>query len=252
MRRARSLGIALAGLCALGLTLSTSGLARAQAEPAPEGYIPPGRNTPLPPTATTTPPASPTGEPGAPPYVKPEPPPLWHVAAGPRMAVRLGSGPPKLPLIGYGGGVNISRALVPFGRLRFGVGFDFAYDRVFRDLPAPLIGSQELSHATFAAVAVVDGLFGRVRPFLEAGGGLSVGDYNNPDVAAGAKPDSAIEALGLIHLALGLGVRVWESFEIGLRGELNLTFSSTQLGTPPAPVFAPGLFDLALDLGWRF
>lgn len=252
MKRARSIGLALACVVALAGSLTSSRAARAQAEPAPEGYIPPGKSAPLPPTATTTPPPSATGEPGAPPYVKPEPPPLWHVAAGPRMAVRLGSGPPKLPVIGYGGGVNISRALVPFGRLRFGVGFDFAYDRIFRDLAAPLVGSQELSHATFAAVAVVDGLFGRVRPFFEAGGGLSVGDYNNPEVAAGAKAESAIEALGLIHLALGLGVRVWESFEIGLRGELNLTFSSTQLGTPPQPVFAPGLFDLALDLGFRF
>lgn len=247
--------VSCARLCALVLAIALCpALAHAQAEPAPENYVPPGRTTPLPPTSLhgETPESAPAGEPGAPPAAAPAPPPKWHIAAGPRMAVRLGDGPAKLPVIGYGGGVNLARTLLPFGRFRLGVGFDFAYDWIFRDLAAPFSGSQYVSHASFAAVGVLDGLFGRVRPFLEVGGGLSVASYADPSAPMNTPAFGTIAAVGLVHLALGLGVRVWETFEIGLRGDFNFTFSSTEVGTPPAPAFQPGLFALGLDLGFLF
>ena len=221
-------------------------LAWAQAEPAPEDYVPPYKRG-LPPERANEPEG---------PAQLPQTVPKWHIAVAPRMVVRLGDAPPGLPTIGLGGGVQVARALWPLGRtLRFGVGFDFAYDRLFHDKAAPATGTQFLSHATFAAVAIVDALVGkdgRVRPYLGVGGGLSVAAYEDPPPQAGLKGVSEVAALGLVHLTLGLGVRTWESFEIGVHGEVDFTFSDTTVGTPPKPIFQPGLFALALDLGFRF
>jgi len=61
-----------------------------------------------------------------------------------------------------------------------------------------------------------------------------------------------VAALGLVQLSLGVGVRVWGSFELGLHGEFDFTFSNVTVGDPPKPVFQPGLFALGLDLGFRF
>jgi hypothetical protein len=230
---------------AFTLTLAFTRLAHAQAEPAPEDYVPPQKRG-LPPEPG---PGSSEGLPRLPEAI-----PRWHLAVAPRMAVRLGDGPPQLPVVGLGGGVQVARALVPLGRVvRFGVGFDFAYDRVYRDERAPASGTQFLSHATFAAVGVFDALVGpgaRVRPYLALGGGLSVAAYADP--AAQPKAINEVAALGLLHAALGVGVRVWESFELGLHGEVDLTFSDTNVGDPPKPIFQPGLFALALDVGFRF
>jgi hypothetical protein len=213
----------------------------AQAEPAPESYVPPSsRQIP--------------GQPqeGGDSWRLPPEEPKWHIAIAPRLAIRLGNAPDGTPLLGLGGGVQIHRALVPLGRvLRFGVGFDFAYDRVFRSAD---VGTQQLAHATFAGVLVFDALVGpseRLRPFLAVGGGLSVGNYEDPATPThlGA---SIAEALGLVHLSLGLSARVYQSFTLGVHAEANLTFSSTTAGAPPVAVFQPGFLEVALDFGFRF
>ncbi len=222
-------------LCAL------AGLARAQAEQAPPEYVPPNR--PSGPRATP-PPTSPDAPPPPPRKVLPQDEPKWHALVAPRMVVRLGDGPAGLPVIGYGGGVAVGRALVPLGRARFGLGFRFAYDRVFADKPAPLSGTQFLSHATFGVALQIDGIYGRVRPWGSVGGGMSVAVYEEPALP-GIKGASLVGVAGLVQLALGLAVRVYESFELGLHGEFNFTFSDT-------PEFTPGLFALALDIGFRF
>lgn len=230
-------------------------LALAQAEPAPPDYVPPPPDAPAEPgTPAPSPPAEPAWpEPNGAPLPPPgEPPPKWRLAVAPRLGVLLAQGPSGLPQIGYGAGVSAARALVPLGRLRFGVGLDVAYDRFYRDKPAPDAGTQFLSHATFAAVALLDAVAGRFRPFLGVGGGLSVAAYEDPSSRGGVPSVSRVEVLGLVHLTGGLGVRVYESFELGLHGEVNLTFSNFQAGTPPRDVFQPGLFALGLDIGFRF
>ena len=226
-------------------------MAWAQAEPAPEGYVPPGHSGPIEPSAPAEPGYSPP-RPGAAPQPS-GPLPLWHISIAPRLVVRLGDGPPQMATVGYGGGVQVARSLFNLGRtgLRFGLGANFAYDRVSRDKPKPALGTQSLSHATFAAVLIVDGIFGRVRPFLGVGGGLSVAAYDDSGTAT-AKATNDVAALGLVQLSLGVGVRVYESFELGLHGEFNFTFSNDTVGDPPKPIFQPGLFALGLDLGFRF
>jgi hypothetical protein len=222
---------------ATALLLATARLAFAQAEPAPEGYVPPHRR------------GAPPVEPG--PRETPSGLPKWHISVAPHLNVLLSDGPAGLPTLGYGGGVQVTRALLPLGRGRFGVGFDFAYDRFSHALASG--GTQLDAHALFALMAIVDGIAGRVRPWLGVGGGLSVVNYENPTPTA-VNPGgiSLVGAVGLIKLALGLGVRVYEQLEVGLRADFDLTFSSQKAGTPPRDVFAPGLFSLGLDFGFRF
>jgi hypothetical protein len=206
------------------------------AEPAPPDYTPPGRTLPL---------GEEQGETG-PTFAEL---PKWHLAFGPRLAVNLGQNPQNLPGIGYGGGLQVTRALVPVGRMRFGLGFDFSYDRFEQ---ARAAGTQFLSHASFAALAVLDGIFGRVRPFLTLGGGLSVGAYENPPINITTPRESLVTVAGLVALGVGLGVRLFSVVELGLRGDFLLTFAPDTVGTPPVTVFQPGRFSATLDLGFRF
>jgi hypothetical protein len=154
--------------------------------------------------------------------------------------VRFGSAPADIPVLGYGGGVSMVRALLPFGRIfRLGVGADVAYDR----LPGP---HQFVAHATFAALAVVDAQVGpqkRVRPWLGVGGGISAAQYQLTDPNP-ARSKDIFSAAGLVRLALGFGVRVWRSFDIGLRGELDFTFGVPELTT--------SWFAASLDFGSSF
>jgi hypothetical protein len=211
----------------------------AQAEPAPPEYRPPNR--PGVPQPTRVP--------------EPErPEPKWHISVAPHLAVLLAQGPDDLPLVGYGAGVQLARALVPLGRGRFGLAADFAYDRVSHDKKTGDFssGTELVAHATFAGLLVVDGIAGRFRPWVGAGGGFSVAQYEDPRSAANPMGTSNVTVVGLVKLALGFGVRVYEGIDLGLRGDFDLTFSSATGGAPARQLFAPGLFTLGLDIGFRF
>jgi hypothetical protein len=96
-------------------------------------------------------------------------------------------------------------------------------------------------------------MFGRVRPWAGVGGGFSVADYQDPTVMGTPSPAVAIvSVVPLVTVAFGVGVRVFEGFEVGLRGDAELTFSSDAAGSPPRTLFSPGVFGLSLDLGFRF
>jgi hypothetical protein len=212
----------------------------AQAEPAPPGYVPPGH--------------------------APEPPPpsplKWHIAVDARLAVPLGARPPSLPPVGWGAGVQLTRALVDVGRMRIGVGADFAYQRVQhdKDTKIPFGATQQwLSHMTFAGLAVLDGIFDRLRPWLVLGGGLSVAQYTDPATDMSQTTVAVQSVVPLLQLALGLDVELARGVDLGLGGQFDLTFSSQAVGTPASPTaapqvqpFSPGLFSTRLELGFRF
>lgn len=200
-------------------------LARAQAEPAPPEYVPPGQREPEPP---------------------PPSPYKWHLAANARLVVPLGATPPNLASVGWGGGVQLTRALVDLGRMRFGVGGDFGYQRI------PHASDEYLSHMTFAALAVLDGIFGRVRPWITAGAGLSVAAYRKPATEAMPTAINVDAVVPLVELALGLDVEIARNVDIGVGGALDLTFSSLTVGAPPVQAFQPGLFSARLGIGFRF
>jgi hypothetical protein len=212
----------------------------AQAEPAPESYRPPHE----PGMPQPEPPSGPTREEQA-------KQPKWHIAVAPHLNFLLGDRVPDLPLLGYGGGIQVARALIPIGRARFGVGADFGYDRFQHDLKTSSFtsGTQFVAHATFAAMAVLDGIAGRVRPWLALGGGLSVANYESPATVSDPKGASLVGVAGLVKVAAGVGVEVYQGFELGLRADYDATLSSKSVnGTS---VWQPGFFSLGLDLGFR-
>lgn len=209
----------------LAALLSWPALARAQAEPAPEGYIPPGQTEPPPP-----PPAKEKN----------------HIEVTARLAVPFGTQLPGLARVGVAGGIQLSRALVDIGgRMRFGVGFDFGYLRVGSD-------TSQVANWNFAALAVLDGIFGRWRPWLAAGGGLAVGYFRQPPLDPSMPPVSVTGVLPLVQLSLGLDVEISHGVEIAAGGEFDLTFSSLVVGSPPARPFDPGMFAARLGIGFRF
>lgn len=217
-------------LLAVLLVLALPATARAQAEPAPPGYVAPGH--------------------------EPEPPPpspyKWHVAVDARLGVPLAQ-PPGVPSVGWGAGVQATRALVDFGRGRFGVGADFGYQRFQAGYDVTVPPEHPfLSHMTFAALLVLDGIFGRLRPWATLGGGLSVARFvqGNPDDPQ--RPFDVQAVVPLVQLGVGLDVAVWRFIEVGAAGQLDLTFSDESTGAPPTTVFAGGVFAARLEVGFRF
>jgi hypothetical protein len=216
--------VALVLTFALTLTLAPA-VARAQAEPAPEGYVPPGHSEP------EAPPPSPY---------------KWHIAVDARLSVPLGTTPSDLAPVGYGAGVQVTRALLDIGRMRLGIGGDFAYQRI------PHSNDEFLSHMTFAALLVLDGIFGRLRPWLTAGAGLSVAEYQKPATPAMPVLTDVNPVLPLVQVALGLDIMIARNVDIGLGAGLDFTFSSLTVGAPPVQAFQPGLFSARLGIGFRF
>jgi hypothetical protein len=214
-------------LRALATTLFLSAIAWAQAEPAPESYVPPNRpGMPQPQRAQQRQADASL--------------PKWHIAVAPHFDLTfhdVGVQP-----YGFGAGVQVTRALVPIGRARFGVGVDFAYDRFQHDLGAA--GTEFISHATFAGMAVIDAIIGRVRPWLAIGGGISVAEFEQPSLMP-AKAINDVGVAGLVKFAFGVGVRVYGGFDLGLRADCNVTISGEN-------VWQPGFVALGLDLGYRF
>jgi hypothetical protein len=200
-------------------------LARAQAEPAPEGYIPPGRGEAPPP---------------------PPSPYKWHISANARLAVPLGTMPPNLFPVGYGGGIQVTRALIDVGRMRLGIGGDFAYQRI------PHSSDEFLSQMSFAALVVLDGIYGRLRPWISVGAGLGVDQYRKPATPTMPVLTDVDTVVPLVQIALGLDVEIARNVDIGFGGGFDLTFSSLTVGAPPVQAFQPGLFSARLGIGFRF
>ena len=203
----------------------------AQAEPAPPGYVPPGHH-----------------EPEAPP-----PSPLkWRIAADGRIPIPWRE-PQSLPSVGWGAGVQITRALVDIGRIRFGVGADFGYSRISTSpsVSVPDL-SEHLAEMTFAGLFVFDAIVGAVRPWFAAGAGIVVGWYFQPNPNPMQPPTDAQTVLPLVTLELGISYAVYKGIDIGLAAHLDLTFSSLSVGIPPFRVFDGGIFAPRIQLGFRF
>jgi hypothetical protein len=227
----RNAVVALAVALALALTCAPR-RAAAQAEPAPPGYVPPG------------------GQP-----VEPPPSPYkWHLAADARVVVPLSAPPPALPQVGWGAGIQLTRALADLGRLRFGLGADFAYLRVehTHQKPLGLDDKQLLANTTFAGLLVLDGIFDRLHPWLAAGGGFSVAQYHDAANGDVMTTTDVLAVVGLIQVGLGLDIALYKTVELGLGGQFDFTLSDRQAGNPPTRVFTPGFFSGRVGVGFRF
>lgn len=208
-------------------------LAWAQAEPAPPGYVPPGKEAP---------------------WEPPHPAEKNHIAVYGGVAVPMGSQLPGVPSVGFGAGVQLSRALVDVGRMRFGVGFDFGYLNAGPITPTSTLSPTPtaVSNWNFALLGVLDGIFGRVRPWLAVGAGIAVGQFRQPAADESMPPLQVTGVLPLVQLSLGLDVEVSKGVEVGVGAEIDLTFSSLVVGSPPARPFDPGMFLGHAGIGFRF
>jgi hypothetical protein len=235
------------------LALGVARVAYGQAEPAPPGYVPPAHPTGA--TQAPTPPAGVAPREGSPAELVLDKP--WYIGVGLRGDFRLGAGSDQLPQFGWGGVVEAERAIVHLGPLRFGIGAEFSYDRFAQDkLPAGTKITQSdvqfVSHSVFAAHLLLDLKFRWVRPWLHAGGGVSIAEYQNPSTTVGQAGTSVSEAVPLAFGAIGFGVAITPEMELGLRGELLLTFSRTTVEMPPLQPFEPGLVAAGGYLGFHF
>jgi hypothetical protein len=105
---------------------------------------------------------------------------------------------------------------------------------------------------TFAALLVLDGIFGRLRPWITAGAGLSVAEYRKPATEIMPMAIDVDAVVPLVQLALGLDIELARNVDIGVGAGLDLTFSSLTVGAPPVQAFQPGLFSARLGVGFRF
>ena len=155
--------------------------------------------------------------------------------------------PPNLSPVGYGGGVQLTRALVDVGRMRLGVGGDFAYQRI------PRASDEYLSHTTFAALLVLDGIFGRVRPWLGVGAGLSVAQYRKPRHARHARRIDVDTVAGARRRSPSASTSRSPATSTSASAPASTsTFSSLDRRHPPVQAFQPGLFSARLGVGFRF
>jgi hypothetical protein len=203
-------------------------LARAQAEPAPPEYVPPGHEKPPPP-----------------------PSPLkWRIGADARVTVPLRE-PKSLPPVGWGAGAQVTRALVDVRRARIGIGVDFGYARISASQVHYPDYQEHLAHMTFAALGVLDAIVGHWRPWFAVGVGFSVAWYFQPHGMA-LPPTDVNTVVPLVPLEAGVSYDVYRGIDIGIVAHLDLTFSSQSLGTPGFTVFDGGIFAPRLQIGFRF
>src|SRR5262249_22947325 len=147
-------------------------------------------------------------------------PERFELAVSGRLALDLGQ-TAGLPTTGFGGGVRFHAALLKVGPIRLRLGAQVAHDKVTRHQPSAIglcqSTTQQLSHATFAVVAVLDALLWRVRPFVAAGGGFSVASYFDPSVMG--MPPKTVQDDSVVPLAAvsgGATITVYGGFELGL------------------------------------
>ena len=220
-------------------------LARGQAEVAPESYEPP-------------PGVAMSEDPSLADARREAQERRWLIGVQPRLVIAMGT-PGGLPRVGWGAGVNASRAVLVMGRARVGLGLSFSYERVQHD-KAPSAasklqsGTQWLSHAAFSADLKLE-IFtagGKVRPWAMIGPAMSIAMYADPP--SDGNPDGSYETavLPALRAAVGCGVEVGHAVEVGGRLEWLATFNGHKIAATDINPFLPGNFSIGVDVGFRF
>jgi hypothetical protein len=230
----------------IALVVARATPARAQAEPAPEGYEPP-RGVPM------------SVDPR---YIACEHEARarrWVLWVDPRLVLSMGDGSDSLLRVGWGLGVGISGAFVVFGRSRLSLGVSFTYERRQQtEVPPQDIANGDTikwtSHAAFSLDLKLDGLYlgGVLRPWVAIGPAMSIAAFNAPptlDDQAGLHDTSV---LGGLRAGVGLAGEVASHVEIGGRAEWLAVFGGDPLGNVKVRPYTPGNFSVGLDVGFRF
>jgi len=141
--------------------------------------------------------------------------------------------------------------------LELGAGLDFFYDRFSSDLSGsmmldPGLAQRVVSQTSFALMQTVGWRHGRVRPFVKAGGGVTIAFFSSPEIAL--RPGSFDAAQPLARAAAGISVVITHDVAVSLQGTFTHPFTrpvfTTADGTSYS--FLGDLFDLGLGVVMQF
>ncbi len=222
----------------------------AQAEPAPVAEPPPpaGRAAAAtPPLGTTAP-----GPPAPAPFDN-----AFEVTVN--FARRLGS---EGQSIGPANGVSVGgeyqrRYLATADGLELSAGLNFFYDRFSTDLTGqtmldPGLAQRVVSQTNFALMQTVAWRRGRLRPFVEVGGGATIAFFSSPEVAL--RPGSYDAAQPIARGAAGLSVVVYHGVAATLQGMYTHAFTRPVFTASDGTTysFLGDLLDLGLGATMQF
>jgi hypothetical protein len=222
----------------------------AQAEPAPAAEPPPPASR----AAPTTPPlgAAATG-PSA-------PAPLDNAfGVTVNFAHRQGH---EGQSIGPANGISVGgdyqrRYLVTPDGLELSGGLDFFYDRFSTDLTGqmmldPGLAQRVVSQTNFALMQTVTWRKGRLRPFVEVGGGATIAFFSSPEVAL--RPGSYDAVQPIARGAVGLSVVVYHDVAATLQGMYTHAFTRPVFTASDGTTysFLGDLLDLGLGATMQF
>jgi hypothetical protein len=189
---------------------------------------------PAPPPAVTPPPPPPP-----PPLIVPEeppPPPVWRLGLTVGGSYRLGEAardvPPKLGLAFSTFAGWQYAALGP--HLELGLAASFSYQRYartvnFKKMVTPgvemdAVGDRLFSTGDFAASQTLTAVFGRWRPWVSVGGGISLDHFTSPE--ARYLPGESRRTLPLIQAGAGFHLEVAPQTDGGLQLDYVHLFES--------------------------
>jgi hypothetical protein len=122
-------------------------------------------------------------------------------------------------------------------RLELGVAASFSYQRFARTVQITHLnaegveiardGVRALSMGDFVALQTFTGVFGRLRPWLSVGGGLSLGNFNTEETKY--RPGESRPVMALVQTALGFHLEVAPQTDGGLQLDFVHPFSRTFL-----------------------
>jgi hypothetical protein len=189
-------------------------------------------------------PAPPPAAPAPPPAPAPPAPEATAAPEPPPNGVGFGAGvghrfPPSSedvpPSYGLAFSVAISRRYALLGeRLALGGAVSFGYERYARTVPTALAPGQDvtirgLTFGDFVLLQTVTAVWGRARPFLAVGGGISLQHFTSREAAL--KPGEARANVPVAQAAAGVAVEVKPNTDVVLRIDYVRPFPERSLTT---------------------
>lgn len=194
----------------------------AQAEPAPPPAVTPPPSPPPPPVVAEEEPAG---------------PPAWGlgvtIGGGYRLEPAAKDVPPAL---GLAFSTFAGWRYATLGRrLELGLRASFGYHRVSKvvrypkfttlNLQMEVDGDRVMSTGDFVALQTLTGVFGRWRPWLAAGGGLSLGHFTSPEPKYA--PGESRRTMPVVQAGAGFHLEVAPQTDGGLQLDWTHPFTST-------------------------
>jgi hypothetical protein len=197
-----------------------------QAEPAPAPAVTPPPPPPPPPVVAPE---------------EPQGPPVWALGVTIGGAYRLAPAAKDVPpALGLAFSTFAGWQYLTLGkRLELGLRASFGYHRFHRTvefakmvspgMEVQTVGDLQLSMGDFGAAQTLTAVFGRWRPWLSAGGGLSIGHFTSPEPKYA--PGEARRTMPMVQAGVGFHVEVAPQTDGGLQLDWAHTFTSAYVAS---------------------